>query len=395
VLLESRAEDVTQPQLAVQDNGDAIVMYEQADGNRQRIWATQYSNGSWTTPVTIDDPNEGGNHHVQTLASNRQGKAVALFEQFVPGALSTNLWTAYYTNGAWTAAEPVVTGLGLFVGADVAIDQTGVATLIWFEDDGTALRMYAKRYSAGVWSDKELIQSSGNDAGLFPRVVMDDSGNAAAVWTESQNNDTLLMANLFSNGNWQGNVELELTGLTLLPTNLDVVMPATGQAVVTWDTIDSQFKPTIYSRRFNGSAWEATDNLGPGSIARMSTDLNGHATLAFGTTEADFSNNVVAYELLSTGWGTEQTLITNVLMPFEPSIDMNVQGEVVVMWQQVSGSNQNLRLARFNGNAWSAPQTLNMLSAGENGFAQHIGIDNNGNAIAVWLEGPNLVASRL
>ena len=395
VVLESRSEDVEHPQLAVQDDGEAVVIFEQDENGRRRIWSTQYKNGNWTTPAIIDDPSQGGDYHVQTLSSNRHGQAIALFKQFVPGALSADLWAAYYTNGAWSAPEVVVSGLGLLVSADVAIDQTGAAALLWLEDDSSAMRAYAKRYSASDgWSNKELIQSSANDAGLFPQVVMDNSGNAAAVWIEYQGGDTRLMSNLFFGGAWQGDTVLESTALTLLPTNKDVVMFAEKQVVVTWDTIDEQFIPTVYSRRFSSNAWEPSENLGAGSIARMSTDFNGHATLTFGTTEANFNNNVVAFQMLATGWGTEQTLIANVLTPFEPSVDMNGRGEVVVLWQQLSNTNQNLRLTRFDGTAWNTPQTVNMLGRSDNGFDQHIGIDANGEAVAIWLEGPDLVASR-
>lgn len=116
--------------VGVDDAGNAIAIWQQADEERYTVWASRYSPASsWGSPEPISLP--GGDAHRPELAVSATGDAVALWIQEDPSGL--NLWSNRYVPGkGWGAAELVAPEMPDGVGCnDVAIDASGNALAVW------------------------------------------------------------------------------------------------------------------------------------------------------------------------------------------------------------------------------------------------------------------------
>ena len=47
--------DATHPKVAMDDNGNAIIVWYQNDGSNSQIYKSEYRDGSWTNPANLSD----------------------------------------------------------------------------------------------------------------------------------------------------------------------------------------------------------------------------------------------------------------------------------------------------------------------------------------------------
>ena len=132
----------TAPQIAVDTNGDAVVVWQQLDGI-QNVWANHYLAGwGWGTATTISD-------------------------------------------GAGDATAP-----------QVAADTSGNAVAVWAQSDGTRDNIMANRYLAGSgWGTAALIETDNNGA---PPTLKSVSPPTAMRW-RCGSNPTALRTNIWAN----------------------------------------------------------------------------------------------------------------------------------------------------------------------------------------------------
>lgn len=124
-------------QVAMDNSGNALIVWYQDDGSRDQIFKSEYRDGEWTHPADLDD-------HISPDGQD--------------------------------AEEP-----------HAAMDNNGNAVIVWDQDDGSNWRIFKSEYRNGAWSHPadldEYISPDGYDA--YPsRVAMDNSGNALIVWEQ-------------------------------------------------------------------------------------------------------------------------------------------------------------------------------------------------------------------
>jgi hypothetical protein len=150
------AGDADRPQIAVDAGGNAIAVWEQSDGTRKNIWANRFAAGSgtWGTAQLIETDNAGG----------------ALLPQ-------------------------------------IAMDANGNAIAVWHQSDGTRYNIWGNRFNAGsgTWGTAQLIETDNTDHALNPQIAVDASGNAIAVWEQSDGTRVNIWANRFAagSGTWR------------------------------------------------------------------------------------------------------------------------------------------------------------------------------------------------
>jgi hypothetical protein len=135
--------DARDPRLDVGANGDAFVIWLQNDADRQDVWSTRYSSGSWSAPARIDNYD------------------------------------------AEDKREP-----------DIAVDGSGVAHAVWSQVDPDFANIWANQYTPGTgWGDPELIEPPRRDEegnldpdedgdAATPRVEVNSAGNVFVVWRQ-------------------------------------------------------------------------------------------------------------------------------------------------------------------------------------------------------------------
>lgn len=214
------------------------------------------------------------------------------------------------------------------------------------------------------WGNPRLLESNPRDA-IHPDLAVDAAGNMIVVWQHefsSGVNDFYdiydIWASRYTPSDGWGEPELLETEFSnaLFP---QVAMDAAGNAIAVWQQSDGT--------RFNIWTNRYTPANGWGGAQLLETDDLG---------DAQFASQFGAYGVIGA----------------RNNIAMRPDGSAVVVWSQSEGPSdiQPDSFDRFGtvashytpGEGWSAPVVLD-LTAENAGWIQ-VGLDANGNAIAVW-----------
>ena len=269
---------------AISPNGDAIVMWEQADGtptiDTRKVFSRRYVAGQgWDAAVAVPGVTTTSSSAAllegrlfldaagtatwlrPNLETRRFTAASGWSNPFVPpalaagtlsgavmdaagaigvvtsgsdvynialpaGATSWQPWARVDASGSLTARE-----------ADVALSADGTAMAVWRERNpgDSNYSVKAARYlPQGGWQAPQTIDDSFDNviAESPPKVAMDASGNAIAVWHQGNS----IYYNVFSaSGGWGTAVPVDTNAVSsTFPADIRLVMTASGRAVTTW-----------------------------------------------------------------------------------------------------------------------------------------------------------------
>jgi hypothetical protein len=186
------------PQIAIDTSGNALAVWMQSDGTRYNIWANRYTNGAgWGTAALIETDNTGDAYDPQ-IAFDTSGNALAVWYQ--SDGTRTNIWANRYTNGAgWGTAALIETdNAGNAYASQIAFDANGNALAVWQQRDGTRFNIWSNRYTNGTgWGTAALIETDNAGDAYAPQIAFDASGNALAVWVQSDGTRDNIWSNRF------------------------------------------------------------------------------------------------------------------------------------------------------------------------------------------------------
>ncbi len=161
----------TLPKVGMDGNGNAVAVWVQTTSNVGAIeTANLPASGSWTTPVALSA--SGASATNPTLAVNTLGDAIVGWQ-----TPSGQILVAERQAGIWTAPISIAAAAYRQGSPHVALNNRDDAAIAW-TGRGTAL--VAMRAAGGSWSAPLTIskQSSGASA----RIALDDSGNAVMIF---------------------------------------------------------------------------------------------------------------------------------------------------------------------------------------------------------------------
>jgi hypothetical protein len=121
------------PQVAIDANGNAVAVWYQWGGTRTNIWSNRYTPSSgWGTAELIEADDSGDASEPQ-VAIDPNGNALAVWHQF--DGTRTNIWSNRYTpSGGWGTAQLIETDdSGDASEPQVAIDPAGNAVAVWYQ----------------------------------------------------------------------------------------------------------------------------------------------------------------------------------------------------------------------------------------------------------------------
>jgi hypothetical protein len=182
----------TRTALGMDRNGNAIAVWARG---RFVLWANRYTVGSgWGTAELIkDDPNTEVSN--QRLAVGANGEAFVIWVQ--ADDTRDNIWGVRYAPGSdWGDPERIDDyGDGDKKQPDVAVDGTGVAHAVWSQADQKLNpdfeNIYANQYTPNSgWGTPELIEPPNEDPtedepATSPRVGVNAAGNTFVVWRQN------------------------------------------------------------------------------------------------------------------------------------------------------------------------------------------------------------------
>ena len=178
--------------VAADADGNGIVVWSQGDGANSQVFKSQYSNGIWTHPTGLSDnisPNSQ-DAFSPTVAMDDDGNAIILWTQ--SDGANVQVFKSEYRSGAWSHPSSLADNIspnGQSVDLpSVAMDNNGNAIIAWLQNDGTDLQVFKSEYRSGAWSHPANLSDNISPDGSSPRDLhlgMDNSGNAVIVWSQS------------------------------------------------------------------------------------------------------------------------------------------------------------------------------------------------------------------
>jgi hypothetical protein len=329
VRLSPEAESAEWPSLAIDPEGNAIVVWERFQGTDSEVEAAirPAGNGVWEAPVQLSG--EGAHASQPQVAVDPQGDVIAVWVRET-GSGGDVIEGSVRPHGALSWQAPVaLSAEGYFAQAvHIALDAQGDAVAIWIRN---GIVETAERPAAtGVWTAPLSLSSGlGN-----PHVAMDSRGDAIAIWERDHVVETSVRS--VGTGVWVGPVVLSASGEEA--DEADISVDAAGDAIAVWQTlsgttIDADERPQ------GSGAWErpVAVSVGPGQ------ELG-----AF------------------------------------PKIAVDAAGNAVVAWDRSNGSNYIVEASTKSAasSVWQVPVAISPVS--QSSYIPWVAIDPEGNAVAAW-----------
>jgi hypothetical protein len=379
--------DAYQPQIAFDSSGNAIAVWYQSDGTRFNIYANRFNGTSWGAPELIETDNSG--HALESqIAFDSSGNAIAVWTQWDSTQSRDNIWANRFNGNSWGTAELLEEDdNGDASQPQIAFDSSGNAIAVWKQSDGTRYNIYANRFNGTNWGTAELVETDNAGNAFQPQIAFDSSGNAIAVWYQSDGTRNNIYAKRFNGTNW-GTAELVETDNVGNAFQPQIAFDSSGNAIAVWKQSDVNARYNIYANRFNGTNWGTaelfeTDNAGNADQPQIALDSSGNAIAVWRQSDGT-RYNIYANRFNGTNWGTAELFETdNVGNAFQPQIAFDSSGNAIAVWYQSDGTRANIYANRFNGTIWGTAELIETDDAG-NADQPQIAFDSSGNAIAVW-----------
>jgi hypothetical protein len=392
--VENNAGDAGFARVAIDADGNGVAVWLQPAGGRSSVWANRYTTGiGWGTPVLIENNNTDNVNSGIELAMDAAGNVIAVWEMF--DGTQANVWSNRFTPGTgWGTAVLLETGPGSADDTQVAVDSNGNALAVWSQSDGTRTNIWANRYTAGTgWGSATLIETDNAGGAGVPDLAFDTSGNAMAVWTQSDGARSNIWASRYVAGTGWGTaglIETDNAGAAFSPR---VKLDASGNAMAVWLQSDGTLGSVWANRFVAGVGWGTpqlieTDNAGNAAFPEIQVDASGNAVAVWRQSDGTRLNMWANRYTVGVGWGVATLIeLDNAGGVGSFSSAMDTAGNAVVVWQQLDGTRFNIWAARYVlGTGWGTPELLETDNAANAGRPR-VAMNASGQALAGWDQG--------
>jgi hypothetical protein len=288
-------EHASAPQVAMGNNGDAVIVWFQYDGTINQVFKSEYREGAWVHPADLSDTinPDGKRAYYPQVAMDDSGNTIAVWYQ--SDGMSDQVFKSEYRNGSWTHPADLSdninpAGQSAHI-VRVAMDNNGNALIVWPQSDGSKSQIFMSEYRNGSWTHpadlSDNISPDGGDA-YVPRVAMDDNGAAVIVWHQHDGSTYQIFMSEYRNGSWTHPADLSDN---ISPDGSDaqyaqLTLSDHGNAVIAWHQNEGTLF-AIYKSEYNDGAWTHPAGLAsyfnpPGQdarYARLASDGSGNVIL--------------------------------------------------------------------------------------------------------------------
>lgn len=359
----------------------------------------------WRAETLIENLNIGHSRFPQ-VATDGNGNTLAVWR--TNDGSYESLYANYYdaSTGNWGTETLIESGnAGHAVSPAIAFDNSGNATVVWAQHDGTNYNIYANRYSPSTgWGTEALIESGNAGDAASPQIAFDDNGNAIAIWTQNDGTHDSVYANRYTPANGWGAEELIETGNSGDATQPKIAFDNAGNAIATWSQDTGGYNDVLTNRYTPASGWGsetlvADGNQGGAFDPQIALDANGNGTLVWREHDgAKDSLYASRYTASTDSWGAEVLLENgNNGHARTPRVAVDNDGNAIAVWAQEEISIRTSIYANRYTAATDSWGSETLLESGEDGHARQpqIVINEDGNALVVWMQSDSVSSNLL
>jgi hypothetical protein len=300
---------------------------------------------------------------------------------------------------------------------DFAMNATGDAMAVWVQNDGTTDNLWANRYTvSGGWGTPQLIEtstsavSSSINPNEGPRVAINANGSAVAVWEQNDGAGNIgIWANCYTVANGWGTAQVIDTTVVITNRPSDgprVGIDGNGNAIAVWHKHDGALRNVWANQMSSNGSWGTpfilenndTDRAIYPSIAMNNA---GKAVVAWGWSDASQINYglVAARYYDGSSWGSVQNITTGTETAGSPQmieVGIDTNGNAIAVWKQMEGGILKIKSNRYAG-GWGLEENISDVTT--HAVDVDVAVNASGSAVAVWLQydssfNPNVYANR-
>ncbi len=377
--------------LAIDAIGNVTFVYLQSDGTRDNLWAMRYTSGSgWGTAQLIETNNAGSVNMYYKIATDDTGNATVVWSQ--SDGTRDNLWANRFSAGSWGTAQLIETDnagsviYSNFINSytNLAIDTAGNVTAVWAQSDGTRDNIWANRFSAGSWGTAQLIETDNSGRAIKPEIVCDIIGNVTAIWAQYDGTRDNLWANRFSAGSW-GTAQMIETDNSAVGDSGKLVVDTSGIVTAVW--LQSGLRTNRCTAGIWGIAQPIDTNTSINTDFSLGNNSIGNITAVWTQTISGSTNLCANSYIPGSGWGSPFYFDNSTYGFIRLKVAIDSAGYATAVWTEFdsTGTRQNLYADCYTpGNGWGTPLLLKTKSSTADIYRPSIGIDPAGNATVIW-----------
>jgi len=399
--------DGNPPEIAMDPSGSIMLVWARppANSGRTDIWSRRYTVGSgWGTAqlVEIDDTS---NARAPQIAVDTSGNAMAVWIQTADTRPS--VWANRYTvAGGWGTAQVLETDStgNASTAPAITFDGSGNALAVWEQSGSSRVNIWSNRYTVATgWGTPQPVETeetvtSNFSFGGTPSVVFDSAGNALAVWAQSDGTRNNLWSNRYAAGSGWGIAQRIETDDRGAATEPRVAFGTGGDAMAVWRQSDGTNTDIWANRYSSAGGWGVaqlieteTGGAGGASSVDLAIDASGNALAVWHQADAANRGGIRSNRYtVGVGWGTATIVTMGSVGPGDlgPDVGMDKNGNAIAVWTTTDGTRPHIRPAYFTAaSGWTLPVANRILNGGgSSGLLPRIAVDGSGNAVAVWLQ---------
>jgi hypothetical protein len=293
------------PRVAALPDGGAVAIWQQFDGLRMSVWANRFEGGKWTGRALLETT-DSANANQSGVAADPNGNAVAVWRQ-TDGSEET-VWSSTRPAGADRWGAPFMLGPAGRVGGTNSPEPT---VALAANGDGLALWALRKEDSWGIWSSRYRAATTTFDAAVRvddqddddstqPRLALDARGTAFATWRRSDGLTDSTWASRLAGGAEGWDEPALLDRSTRLAVNPTIAAGGDGHAVASWLGVGTFYD--VFASRFDPKSglWDLPARLDaqntPAESPAAAIDAAGNAMVIWAQFKDDWSELWLAYQ---------------------------------------------------------------------------------------------------
>jgi PKD domain len=388
-------DDSNEPQVAVNTDGEAVAVWAQYNGSHEVVQASvrPATGGGWQTPVTLSDASQ--NASSPRVAIDSEGEAIVVWERYNGSHYVVQASVRPAPGESWQTPVNLSETSNTGYRPEIAIAPNGEAIVAWELWNGSHSFIQASvRPAPGEsWQTPVNLSETSHEA-YAAQLAINAQNEAVAVWEFSNGSYLAAQASARpSGGSWQTPVNLSETGKSVFQPHL--ALNDEGEALASW-ALFSGSKEVMQTagRPGSGASWRTPVTLAEGEFKfpeemeqQVAIDAQGDAVAVW--TQRSGSHEMIKAAARSgpgagESWQTPAVLADGgSYFAEEPDVAISPQGEAVALWTVYNGSYRAIQASMLTSPTGSWTAVENVSKTGE-GYEPAIAFNSQGNAIALW-----------